>query len=96
MRDYVCAISAGMLESTPALDLNHYEEMGSEAHIVAAILPRERTLAFIQTTKKLHIEELETVTQLAIDGAQTVHKLMKDTVLTHTKQRTLDLGIPKK
>lgn len=82
MIDYVCACTAGYVDETPMLDLNHVEESSIETpDLTVAILPRNGNIALLQMESRLHSSKLEEVMELAVEGCKHIHKKLDQAVL---------------
>ncbi|KAI8328334.1 ribosomal protein S5 domain 2-type protein [Chlamydoabsidia padenii] len=76
MIDFVCACSAGCIDKVPMLDLNNLEETSDTPELTLAILPRTGKVNLVELESRLHIEQLESVTELAKEGCLQVHELL--------------------
>ncbi|KAJ1920804.1 Exosome non-catalytic core component [Mycoemilia scoparia] len=87
LHDYVCACTAGYIENTPILDLNHTEEASPETpDLTIAILPRTQKIALLQMESKLHVEKVEEIITAAMHGCKFIHKKLDDAVSQVTKE----------
>ncbi|KAJ1973703.1 Exosome non-catalytic core component [Dimargaris xerosporica] len=88
MTDYVCACSAGYIDETPVLDLNHMEESSYETpDLTVAVMPRSEKILLLQMESRLQIGRLEDTLALAKAGCGQIHELMDKAV----RDNTLDL-----
>ncbi|CAO3640761.1 unnamed protein product [Cunninghamella echinulata] len=81
MADFICACSAGCIDNkTAILDLNNIEENSDTPELTLAILPRSGKVNLIELESRLHIEHLESVTELAKEGCLQIHETLSDVV----------------
>ncbi|KAI7858382.1 Exosc4 protein [Circinella umbellata] len=85
MIDYVCACSAGCIDKVPVLDLNSLEESSDTPELTVAILPRTGKVNLVEMESRLHIEKLESVTELASQGCMQVHKVLDSVIRENTE-----------
>eukprot|EP01091_Cochliopodium_minus_P000646 TRINITY_DN10566_c0_g1_i1.p1 TRINITY_DN10566_c0_g1~~TRINITY_DN10566_c0_g1_i1.p1 ORF type:complete len:266 (-),score=65.54 TRINITY_DN10566_c0_g1_i1:106-903(-) len=86
INDLCCSCSAGFIEGTPILDLNYLERTAKGAELPVAILPSTETVTMLQMEYKIPLNNFEQVLDLAIKGAKTIHKIMSQHILEHTKK----------
>lgn len=72
MIDYICACSAGLVGETPMLDLNVFEEKAQAdlPKFTLAVLPRSGKTTFMHLEARTHLDKLQLITGLAVDGAR--------------------------
>ncbi|KAJ1674780.1 Exosome non-catalytic core component [Spiromyces aspiralis] len=86
MLDYVCACTAGYVENTPILDLNHVEEASPETpDLTVAILPRTKKIALLQMESKLHADRMDEIITAAMHGCLAIHAKLDEAVMQVTK-----------
>ncbi|CAO3619800.1 unnamed protein product [Cunninghamella blakesleeana] len=81
MTDFICACSAGCIDNKVSiLDLNNIEENSDTPELTLAILPRSGKVNLIELESRLHIEHLESVTELAKEGCLQIHEILSEVV----------------
>ncbi|KAG9299574.1 hypothetical protein G9A89_020745 [Geosiphon pyriformis] len=78
--DYVCACTAGLIDSTPVLDLNNTEELLDSPELTVAILPKSGKVTLLQMESRLHIDKFESVMNLGTEGCQAIYKIMDKSI----------------
>ncbi|CAG8445219.1 4962_t:CDS:2 [Diversispora eburnea] len=68
MLEYVCACSAGIVEDTTILELLGTPEL------TVALLPQSQKVTLLQLETRLHVDKLEPVMKMAIEGAKDIYK----------------------
>jgi ribonuclease PH len=61
LRDIVASCSAGYLESTPLLDLNHTEEAGGGPDVFVVLHPHLDKIIVLEIDSKLSLDNMESV-----------------------------------
>jgi exosome complex component RRP41 len=86
LRDTAAAASAGLLDGTPALDLNHAEE-GKGAEVTTALLPSTGRLLLLQHEgARCPLDSFEALASLAQTGSASVSAFMREQLLERTRQ----------
>lgn len=83
LSDYVCAISAGVYQTQPLLDLSTLEE-NDVPHATVAVLPRSGALTLVTMETRLHVDRFEALLKVAGEAGQVLHKEMRKHVRAHT------------
>lgn len=87
IKDIVCACSAGFIKGKPIVDVNYIEESVSSTPIMTiAMLPKDNQILSMESSGKIHIDNLNDVMAAAIDGSKDVLYIMKQTILTHIQE----------
>jgi exosome complex component RRP41 len=86
MSDFVCACSAGVVNSVPILDLNMSEEGVDVPTLTIAILEGSGKAAMVGLESRLHISELEGVMECAKEGCEKMCVVLKQTVRKRTEE----------
>lgn len=86
MKDIVCGCSAGFINGKPIVDVNYLEESVATTPIMTiAMLPKDKQILSMESTGKLHIDHLNDVMALAIEGCNDALFSMKKTILDHIR-----------
>eukprot|EP00730_Choanoeca_flexa_P015852 TRINITY_DN7373_c0_g1_i1.p1 TRINITY_DN7373_c0_g1~~TRINITY_DN7373_c0_g1_i1.p1 ORF type:complete len:244 (+),score=22.40 TRINITY_DN7373_c0_g1_i1:123-854(+) len=94
MKGFMCACSAGVLDGTPVLDMNHDETLADGPELTLAYLPRTETMILNQLESRVHIDLYTELQEFAIDGCVTLQALLKKTVAEHTESLIPSFGPP--
>lgn len=86
MYDYVSAISVGIHDQTPLLDLNVLEENDMSC-ITIGVVGKSEKLAMLLLEDKMPLDKLESVLGVAIAGGHRIRDLMDDEVKSHGNRR---------
>ncbi|XXQ31634.1 3' exoribonuclease family, domain 1 containing protein [Plasmodiophora brassicae] len=81
--DYVCACSAGFIDTTPVLDLSWVERSVNGVEACVAMLPVTGKVSLAEMESTLLADHFGTLMTAAIDGCRQMHKAMKDYVRQH-------------
>ncbi|RKP35518.1 exosome complex exonuclease RRP41 [Dimargaris cristalligena] len=86
MTEYICACSAGYIDETPVLDLNHTEESSFETpDLTIAVMPRSGKVTLLQMESRLEITRLEDTMLLATEGCKQIQRIMDSVVRENTR-----------
>lgn len=86
MYDYVSAVSAGLYDQFPLLDLNTLEEHDM-SYLTIGVIGKSEKLALLMLENKMPLDKLEDVLGLAIVGGHKIRDLMDEEVRAHAKRR---------
>eukprot|EP00045_Choanoeca_perplexa_P009409 m.90490 g.90490 ORF g.90490 m.90490 type:complete len:242 (-) comp14884_c0_seq5:1403-2128(-) len=92
MKGFVCACSAGVLDGTPVLDMNHTESMAEGPELTIAYLPRTETMILNQLESRVHIDLYEQLQEFAVDGCVALQALLKKIVAQHSESLIPSFG----
>uniref|UniRef100_A0A061RIF6 Exosome complex component RRP41 n=1 Tax=Tetraselmis sp. GSL018 TaxID=582737 RepID=A0A061RIF6_9CHLO len=84
-RDLLAACSAGFLDGTPLLDLNHTEDAGGGPEVAVALETNLEKVVLLQMDHKMGREDYEAVLHLATEGCRAVGRFMRQMMLEHTR-----------
>lgn len=90
MYDYVSAISAGLYDETPLLDLNTLEENDLSC-LTIGVVGKSEKLALLLLEDKMPLDRLESVLAIGIAGGHRVRDLMDEEVRSHGNIRASKL-----
>lgn len=90
MYDYVSAISAGLYDETPLLDLNTLEENDLSC-LTLGVVGKSEKLALLLLEDKMPLDRLESVLAIGIAGGHRVRDLMDEEVRSHGNIRASKL-----
>lgn len=90
MYDYVSAISVGIHDQTPLLDLNNLEENDMSC-LTIGVVGKSEKLAMLLLEDKVPMEKLESVLGIAIAGGHRIRELMDNEVRNHGTLRLAKL-----
>lgn len=80
--DYVCAISCGVFEETPLLDLNQIEETCSPVLTVACMPNRNKVLTIL-TEGRIHTDLFQSMFQACQEGCSRLHSVFDASMKEH-------------
>ncbi|KAF7999530.1 exosome complex component RRP41 [Metschnikowia aff. pulcherrima] len=86
MYDYVSAVSVGIHDQTPLLDLNNLEENDMSC-LTIGVVGKSEKLAMLLLEDKMPLDKLETVLGIAIAGGHRIRELMDNEVREHGLMR---------
>lgn len=90
MYDYVSAVSVGIHDQTPLLDLNVLEENDMSC-LTIGVVGKSEKLAMLLLEDKMPLDKLENALAVAIAGGHRIRDLMDDEVRSHGNQRVSKL-----
>ncbi|KAJ8146652.1 hypothetical protein OXX79_001228 [Metschnikowia pulcherrima] len=90
MYDYVSAVSVGIHDQTPLLDLNNLEENDMSC-LTIGVVGKSEKLAMLLLEDKMPLDKLETVLGIAIAGGHRIRELMDNEVREHGLMRSSKL-----
>lgn len=82
MYDYVSAISAGLHDQTPLLDLNALEE-NDLSSLTIGVVGKSEKLSLLLLEDKMPLDKLESILAIGIAGGHRVRDLMDEVVRKH-------------
>ncbi|RUS25156.1 ribosomal protein S5 domain 2-type protein [Jimgerdemannia flammicorona] len=85
MIDYVCACTAGSIDKEPIVDLNHVEESSDSPELTVAILPKTGKVNLLQMESRLHVDNFESVANLASEGCENIYQILDQVIRDRTK-----------
>ena len=86
LRDTMSACSAGYLDGTPLLDINHLEESGGGPEVHVATLVNLNRVVLAQSDNKCAVDVFEPTHALAMEGCKVVARVMREAMLRRTKE----------
>lgn len=86
MYDYVSAVSVGIHDQTPLLDLNNLEENDMSC-LTIGVVGKSEKLAMLLLEDKMPLDKLESVLGIAIAGGHRIRELMDNEVREHGTMR---------
>ncbi|KAG7666355.1 SKI6 [[Candida] subhashii] len=90
MYDYVSAISAGLHDRSPLLDLNNLEESDMSC-LTIGVIGKSEKLALLLLEDKMPLDRLESVLAIGIAGSHRIRELMDNEVRRHGNMRSSKL-----
>ena len=81
----MAACSAGYLDGTPVLDINHLEESGGGPEVHVAKLVNVDRVVLTQSDNKCSVDVFEPTHALAMEGCKVVAKVMREAMLRRTR-----------
>lgn len=90
MYDYVSAVSVGLHDQTPLLDLNTLEE-NDMSFLTIGVVGKSEKLAMLLLEDKVPLDRLESVLGIAIAGGHRIRELMDNEVRKHGNLRLAKL-----
>ncbi|KNC80276.1 hypothetical protein SARC_07370 [Sphaeroforma arctica JP610] len=92
LSDYVCSVTSSFIEDTPILDLNQTEKSAGGPEMVVAVLPKSKKVLMTQMDQRLHIDKLEGILELAVEGCTQIMEKFDATVRARTAQLLTSYG----
>lgn len=87
LKDIVCASTAGIINETAILDVNHAEEGLSSCPVMTiAILPETKQVLSLENSGRLNLDSLDKLMESAIKGCMDVHKELKSAVISYSSR----------
>ncbi|CAH0390001.1 unnamed protein product [Bemisia tabaci] len=84
LREYVVACTASLANGkVPLVDISHLEETMGGPNLTVAALPLSGQIAVMEMSQRFHIDHLEEVTQLALQGCRDIYKILDKAVKEH-------------
>jgi len=87
MKEFICASTAGFIDSTSIADLNYVERSSGSPELMVAIYPLSGNVATVQLDSKIPLANLSEVLKMATDGAKFIYEHLKESV----KEYSFDL-----
>ena len=91
MYDYVAAMTAGLHDQTPLLDMNGLEE-NDMSTLTIGVIGKSEKLSLLMLEDKIPLDRLESVLAIAIAGSHKIRDLMDSEVRRHGNIRSLKLA----
>lgn len=89
MKEYVCATSVTLINDTPIIDLNYWEERGPGPELIVGTLPKSGKIVFLQVNSRLHIDNMDKVLKEGMSGNERVHKILDNLIKEHLEKSIL-------
>lgn len=86
LKDFIVACTAGLLDSSVAVDLNQFESGGNTCEVFLAIQPVSQAIVGLDLKSSLPQQILEPLMELATDACLSLHDLMKEYVERRCEQ----------
>ena len=84
LNSFLCACSAGLVDSTPLVDLNYVESTSGSPELIVAAQPETDEIVTSQLESKIPLEHLDSVLQLALAGCKLLHKSLSAAVESYS------------
>ncbi|EAZ63552.2 3'-_5' exoribonuclease [Scheffersomyces stipitis CBS 6054] len=91
MYDYVAAMTAGLHDQTPLLDMNGLEE-NDMSTLTIGVIGKSEKLSLLMLEDKIPLDRLESVLAIAIAGSHKIRDLMDSEVRRHGNIRSSKLA----
>ena len=85
MEDFVCACTAGAVQSALLLDMNGQEDMAG-AELTAGYLPRSERVGHLQLESKVPLASADELVNFAIEGCRQVFEELSGAVQLHSQE----------
>ncbi|RDB31045.1 Exosome complex component ski6 [Hypsizygus marmoreus] len=89
--DFVCAVTGGVHETAPMLDLTLLEE-NDTPNVTVAVMPKTGKVTLVTMETRLHVDRFEKIFRLAGDAGKVIHGEMKSAVKTRTSALVTAMG----
>ncbi|KAF8771165.1 Exosome complex component RRP41 like protein [Argiope bruennichi] len=83
LKDYLCACSAGFVNETPLMDINHFEGFLGGTELNLAILKKSELIACDEMTERLHTDHIGKIRKIAIQGCKDIYAILDAAHLIH-------------
>lgn len=90
MYDYVSAVSTGLHDQTPLLDLNSLEE-NDISTLTLGVIGKSEKLALLMLEDRMPLDRLESILAIGIAGSHRIRDLMDEEVRKHGNDRLAKL-----
>lgn len=85
MKDYVVACSAGCIDGTNVLDVNHLETTARGPVLTVAILPKSTKIALSMMDGRIHMDQFQPLLEMVSTGCDSVYNVLRDSVMERTE-----------
>ena len=92
MEDFVCACTAGAVQSALLLDMNGQEDMAG-AELTAGYLPRSERVGHLQLESKVPLASADELVNFAIEGCRQVFEELSGAVQLHSQEILATRGV---
>ena len=86
LKDYVSSCTVSYFSENPIVDISYLEETSGGPQLNLAILPKSEKIVLFQMDSRLHVDNVEKVLQLAVQGCKDVYTLLRQTIHDHAIQ----------
>lgn len=83
IKDYLCACSAGFVNETPLMDINHVEGFIGGTELNLAILRKSEAIVCDELTARIHRDHMNKLRQIAIQGCKDIYEILDVAVRKH-------------
>lgn len=84
LKEYVCACTASLANGDlPMMDISHLEEVSGGPTLTVASLPYSGKIAFMEMSQRFHLDHLQKVLEMALNGCKEVQKILDKAVREH-------------
>ena len=92
LRDYVCACTASLMNDVPLLDVGSLESTSGRPELTVAVLPKSGEIVLLEMSQRFHMDHLDKVMAVALDGCQKIYRILDKEVREHVAAAGKDLG----
>lgn len=85
MKDYVVACSAGCIDGTNVLDVNHLEATARGPVLTIAVLPKSAKIALSMMDGRIHMDQFKPLLEVVTTGCDSVYQVLRDSVVKRTE-----------
>lgn len=83
MKDYLCACSAGFVNETPLMDINHLEGFLGGVELNMAILKKSEAIACDELTARIHKDHINKLREIVLQGCRDIYPVLEAAVRRH-------------
>ena len=92
MRDYVSACTASLVNDIPLVDINSLESTTGGPELTVAVLPKTGEIVLLEMSQRFHMDHLEKVMDVALEGCQNIYTILDKEVRRHVTETGTSLG----
>ena len=92
LRDYVCACTASLVNDTPLVDISSLESTTGGPELTVAVLPKSGEIVLTEMSQRFHMDHLEKVMEVALEGCRDVFNILDKEVRRHVSVVGSSLG----
>merc|ERR1719281_644762 len=91
LRDYVTACTASLVEDKPLVDISSLESTQGGPELTVAALPKTGEIVLLEMSQRFHIDHLDKVMEVALDGCKDIANILDEVVRKHVTAATASL-----
>lgn len=92
IKDYVIACTASLVADTPLVDISSLESTTGGPELTVAVLPKSGEIVLTEMSQRFHMDHLEKVMEVALEGCRDVYHILDKEVRRHVSVVGSSLG----